>query len=92
MATAAGQVKAQQFNAKLENEARIVVDEIEKKYMRKVSQQGYACALKCYEKAGLSKCVFKCCCCCCCCFGQSIRDLQMFLPNPFICSQFTFFL
>lgn len=59
MATAAGQAKAQQLNSKLENEARIVMDEIDKKYMRKVSREGHACALKCYDKAGSSTCAMR---------------------------------
>lgn len=54
MASAAAQGKAQQLNAKLENEARLVMDDIDKKYMRVVSRGGHACALKCYDKAGAS--------------------------------------
>jgi hypothetical protein len=34
MATPAGQAKAQALNAKLEGEARVAIDELERKYMR----------------------------------------------------------
>jgi len=54
MATPAGQAKAQQLNAKMESQARIVLDEIDKQYMRKMSRQSHVCALKCYDKAGSS--------------------------------------
>ena len=52
MATPAGQARAQALNAKLEGEARVVIDEIDKIYMRKAARESLVCSIKCYDKAG----------------------------------------
>lgn len=52
MATPAAQAKAQALNSKLEGEARIAIDDIDKRYIRKVARETHACSLKCYDKAG----------------------------------------
>lgn len=52
MATATTQAKAQQLNAKMESEARIVLDGIEKQWLRKVARSSYTCVVKCFDKAG----------------------------------------
>jgi Eukaryotic protein of unknown function (DUF842) len=67
MATPAGQAKAQALNSKLENEARAVIDDLDRSHMRKVARESLACSMKCYDKAGktgtsqaLEMCVNKC--------------------------------
>lgn len=67
MASPAAQAKAQALNAKLEGEARVAIDEIDKLHMRKVARSSHACALGCYDKASttgpsdvLESCVLKC--------------------------------
>jgi hypothetical protein len=67
MATPAAQAKAQALNAKLETEAKIMLDELDKKNLRKVARESHVCALKCYDKAGstgspeaLEQCVRTC--------------------------------
>jgi hypothetical protein len=52
MATPEAQAKAQALNAKLEGEARIVIDQIDKEFVRKKAREAHACALSCYDKAG----------------------------------------
>jgi hypothetical protein len=54
MATPAAQAKAQALNAKLEAEARMMLDGLEKETLRKIARESHACALKCYDKAGAS--------------------------------------
>lgn len=54
MASPAAQAKAQALNAKLEGEARVVIDSIDKQYMRKIARETHQCALKCYDQAGNS--------------------------------------
>jgi hypothetical protein len=48
------QAQANALNAKLENEASKVIDDIERNWMRKVARESFACAVKCYDKAGKS--------------------------------------
>jgi hypothetical protein len=67
MATPAAQAKAQALNAKLETEAKIMLDELDKNNLRKVARESHVCALKCYDKAGstgspeaLEQCVRTC--------------------------------
>ena len=48
------QAKAQALNVELENQARVVLDELDQKHLRKVARGAYACALACYDKAGSS--------------------------------------
>lgn len=52
MSSAAAQAKAQQLNAKMESEARIVLDSIEKLWLRKVAKSSFACVVTCFDKAG----------------------------------------
>ena len=54
MASAATQAQANALNAKIEGEASKMLDEVERHWMRKVARQSFACALKCYDKAGTS--------------------------------------
>jgi Eukaryotic protein of unknown function (DUF842) len=53
MASIEAQKKAEALNAKLETEARIVLDEIDKRHIRTVARGAYACAVQCYDKAGI---------------------------------------
>jgi hypothetical protein len=48
------QAQANALNAKLEGEASKVLDDIERNWMRKVARESFACAVKCYDKAGKS--------------------------------------
>ena len=50
--TPAGQAKAQALNSKIEGEARIVLDDIDRRYIRKHAREAHKCALDCYDKAG----------------------------------------
>ena len=54
MASAAIQAQANALNAKMEGEASKILDDIERNWMRKVARQSFACAVKCYDKAGTS--------------------------------------
>mmetsp|Transcript_15677 Transcript_15677/g.39437 ORF Transcript_15677/g.39437 Transcript_15677/m.39437 type:complete len:153 (+) Transcript_15677:80-538(+) len=54
MASAAIQAQANALNAKMEGEASKMLDDIERSWMRKVARQSFACAVKCYDKAGTS--------------------------------------
>mmetsp|Transcript_2017 Transcript_2017/g.4327 ORF Transcript_2017/g.4327 Transcript_2017/m.4327 type:complete len:153 (-) Transcript_2017:420-878(-) len=54
MASAAIQAQANALNAKMEGEASKMLDEVERNWMRKVARQSFACAVKCYDKAGTS--------------------------------------
>jgi hypothetical protein len=67
MASPAAQAKAQALNAKLEGEARVAIDDIEKHCLRKEARKSYVCSVKCYDKAGstqpidvLEQCVRQC--------------------------------
>lgn len=67
MASPAAQAKAQALNAKLEGQARVVIDDIEKTQLRKVARKAYQCSVTCYDKAGttgaseaLEQCVRQC--------------------------------
>jgi hypothetical protein len=48
------QAQANALNAKMEGEATKVIDDIERNWMRKVARESFACAVKCYDKAGSS--------------------------------------
>jgi hypothetical protein len=52
MTSPSAQAAAQALNAKLENEARTVIDELERNYLRKTARKAYACVVTCYDKAG----------------------------------------
>jgi Eukaryotic protein of unknown function (DUF842) len=54
MASPAAQAQAQALNAKLEAQARIAIDEIERSQMRKIARSSHVCATACYDKAGTS--------------------------------------
>ncbi|KAG7351744.1 protein of unknown function DUF842 containing protein [Nitzschia inconspicua] len=61
------QAQANALNAKMETEATQVLDDIERNWMRKVARESFACAVKCYDKAGksgpaeaLEQCARKC--------------------------------
>ena len=46
------QAKANALNARLEGEAKIIVDDIERNLLRPVARNAYACVVKCYDTAG----------------------------------------
>jgi hypothetical protein len=46
------QAKANALNARLEGEAKLVVDDIERTLLRPVARGSYACVVKCYDDAG----------------------------------------
>ena len=52
MSSPAAQAQANALNAKMEGEASKVLDDIERTYMRKIARGSFACAVKCYDKAG----------------------------------------
>jgi hypothetical protein len=47
------QAKANQLNARMEGEAKVALDEIERTLLRPIARNSYACVLKCYDDAGL---------------------------------------
>jgi hypothetical protein len=46
------QARAQALNAKMEGEARVVLDEIERTLLRTKAKESYKCVVNCFEKAG----------------------------------------
>jgi hypothetical protein len=48
------QARAQALNAKMEGEARVVLDDIERTLLRQKAKESYMCVVKCFEKAGSS--------------------------------------
>ena len=52
MSSSEAQNKANALNVRMQGEAGKVLDEIEKTILRKIARESYACALKCYDKAG----------------------------------------
>jgi len=67
MSSLALQAKAQALNAKMEAEARAMLDDLERTSVRKIARTGVTCVLKCYDKAGstgpgdvLENCVQNC--------------------------------
>lgn len=46
------QAKANQLNARMEGEAKVALDEIEKTLLRPIARNSYACVLQCYDDAG----------------------------------------
>ncbi|KAL3921145.1 MAG: hypothetical protein SGARI_006757, partial [Bacillariaceae sp.] len=48
------QAQANALNAKMEGKATEVLDDIERNWVRKVARESFACATKCYDKAGKS--------------------------------------
>ena len=55
MASPALQAKAQALNARMEGEAKVVVDEIERTKLRPIARKSYACVVQCYDKAGATE-------------------------------------
>jgi hypothetical protein len=54
MASQSAQNRANALNAKIESQAGLVLDDLEKNWLRKVARESFACAVKCYDKAGSS--------------------------------------
>lgn len=52
MASQSAQNRANALNAKIEAQAGIVLEGLEKNLLRKVARESFACAVKCYDKAG----------------------------------------
>lgn len=52
MASEELQVKAQQLNTRVENEAQSTLDDIERNLLRPIARKAYACVVKCYDDAG----------------------------------------
>lgn len=52
MSNAAIQARANALNQKMEGEASAVLEDIERNLLRKVARESFACAVKCYDKAG----------------------------------------
>jgi len=46
------QAKANQLNARMEGEAKIALDDIERSLLRPIARSAYACVVKCYDDAG----------------------------------------
>jgi hypothetical protein len=46
------QARAQALNAKMEGEARVVLDEIERTLLRTKAKESYKCVVACFDKAG----------------------------------------
>ncbi|CAJ1969944.1 unnamed protein product [Cylindrotheca closterium] len=54
MASASAQSRANALNQKIEAQAGLVLEDIERNYIRKIGRESFACAVKCYDKAGSS--------------------------------------
>lgn len=52
MPDAAMQARVQELNAKMEGQAKVTFDEIERKNLRKIARKSYACVVSCFDKAG----------------------------------------
>mmetsp|Transcript_7064 Transcript_7064/g.9400 ORF Transcript_7064/g.9400 Transcript_7064/m.9400 type:complete len:150 (-) Transcript_7064:507-956(-) len=52
MASASLQAKANELNIRMESEARNVLDDMERRILRPMARQSYACVVACYDKAG----------------------------------------
>ena len=48
------QAKANALNARMEGEARIVIDDIERHQLRSVARKAFSCVVQCYDSAGTS--------------------------------------
>lgn len=46
------QAKANALNARMEGQAKITIDEVERTLLRTIARDSYACVVKCYDKAG----------------------------------------
>lgn len=46
------QSKASQLNSKVEREAQITLDDIERNLLRPIARKAYSCVVKCYDDAG----------------------------------------
>lgn len=54
MSSAAMQARATALNAKMEGEAAAMLETIERSQLRKIARESFACAVRCYDKAGTS--------------------------------------
>ena len=54
MASASAQSRANVLNQKIEAQAGLVLEDIERNYIRKIGRESFACAVKCYDMAGSS--------------------------------------
>jgi hypothetical protein len=52
MSSSDTQNKANALNVRMQGEAGKVLDDIERNLIRKVARESFACAMKCYDKAG----------------------------------------
>ena len=52
MASQSAQNRANALNQKIESQAGTVLEDIERNWLRKVARESFACAVKCYDKAG----------------------------------------
>uniref|UniRef100_A0A7S1Y162 Uncharacterized protein n=1 Tax=Grammatophora oceanica TaxID=210454 RepID=A0A7S1Y162_9STRA len=52
MASPALQAKANELNAKMESEARSMLDTVERTQLRKIAKASYQCVVGCFDKAG----------------------------------------
>jgi len=46
------QAKANALNARMEGQAKIAIDEVERTMLRTIARGSYACVVNCYDKAG----------------------------------------
>ena len=46
------QAKADALSSKIEGEAKLAVDDIERSYLRKIARKSFACVVQCYDDAG----------------------------------------
>ena len=54
MASASAQSRANALNQKIESAAGVMLEDLERNWLRKVARESFACAVKCYDKAGSS--------------------------------------
>mmetsp|Transcript_24222 Transcript_24222/g.35890 ORF Transcript_24222/g.35890 Transcript_24222/m.35890 type:complete len:154 (+) Transcript_24222:163-624(+) len=52
MASSASTAKAQELNSRMETEARLVLEQVEKQWLRKIAKSSYECVVTCFDKAG----------------------------------------
>lgn len=50
--SSSSQARAQELNAKMEREARGMLDGVEKQYVRTVAKNSYKCVVGCFDTAG----------------------------------------
>ncbi len=52
MASAELQARANELNARMEGEAKLAIEDIDKNLVRSIARNSYACVVKCYDDAG----------------------------------------